>query len=93
MVQAIVLGALSGLAGVMPLFFGLRMTKRVTETSNFGHAGVLMLSVLLSFLVLFLGAIACVVLARDVAVPFVVAEASMLVACAIGFGIYTFVQK
>ena len=71
----------------------LRMTRRVTDTSNLGHAGALMLGVLLSFVILFLGAIACVVLARDLAVPFVLAEAAVLVACAIGYGVYTFVRK
>ena len=68
-------------------------TRRVTDTSNLGHAGALMLGVLLSFVILFLGAIACVVLARDIAVPFVLAEAAVLVACAIGYGVYTFVRK
>ena len=92
MVLAIVLGALSGALGVLPLFLGLR-TRRVTDTSNLGHAGALMLGVLLSFVILFLGAIACVVLARDIAVPFVLAEAVVLVACAIGYGVYTFVRK
>ena len=77
----------------LPLFLGLRMTRRVTDTSNLGHAGALMLGVLLSFVILFLGAIACVVLARDIAVPFVLAEAAVLVACAIGYGVYTFVRK
>ena len=43
MVLAIVLGALSGALGVLPLFLGLRMTRRVTDTSNLGHAGALML--------------------------------------------------
>lgn len=93
MVLAIVLGALSGALGVLPLFLGLRMTRRVTDTSNLGRAGALMLGVLLSFVILFLGAIACVVLARDIAVPFVLAEAAVLVACAIGYGVYTFVRK
>ena len=77
----------------MPLFLGLRMTRRVTDTSNLGHAGALMLGVLLSFVILFLGAIACVILACDIAVPFVLAEAAVLVACAIGYGVYTFVRK
>ncbi len=93
MLLAIVLGALSGAVGVLPLFFGLRMTRRVTDTSNLGHAGALMLGVLLSFIVLFLAAIVCVVLARENAVPFVLAEAAVLVAAAVGYGVYTFVRK
>lgn len=93
MLLAIVLGALSGAVGVLPLFLGLRMTRRVTNTSNLGHTGALMLGVLLSFIVLFLAAIACVVLARESAVPFVLAEAAVLVAAAVGYGVYTFVRK
>ncbi len=93
MVFAIVLGAVSGIVGVLPLVFGLRMTKRVTDTSNLGHMGALMLGVLLSFVLLFLAAIACVVLARESAVPFVLAEAAVLIASAIGYGVYTFVRK
>ena len=34
MAVAIVLGALAGAAGFAPLFAGLRMTRRVTDTSN-----------------------------------------------------------
>ena len=93
MVLAIVLGALSGAIGVLPLFLSLRMAGRVTDTSNLGHAGALMLGVLLSFVILFLGAIDCVVLARESAVPFVLAEAAVLVVAAVGYGIYTFVRK
>ena len=56
MAVAIVLGALAGAAGVAPLFAGLRMTRRVTDTSNLGHAGALLLGVLLSVAVLFVTA-------------------------------------
>ena len=37
MAVAIVLGALAGAAGFAPLFAGLRMTRRVTDTSNLGQ--------------------------------------------------------
>ena len=58
MAVAIVLGALAGAAGFAPLFAGLRMTRRVTDTSNLGHAGALLLGVLLSVAVLFVTALA-----------------------------------
>lgn len=93
MILAIVLGALSGFVGILPLFFGLRLTRRVTDTSNLGHMGALMLGVLVSFIVLFATAIICVVLARDLALPFVLAEAAVLIAAAIGYGVYTVVRK
>ena len=85
MAVAIVLGAASrGAAGFAPLFAGLRMTRRVTDTSNLGHAGALLLGVLLSVAVLFVTAIACALLAREFVLPFVLAEVVALSVAAIG---------
>lgn len=69
------------------------MTKQVTSTSNLGHMGALMLGVLLSFVILFVAAIVCAVLAREIVVPFALAEAVVLIAAAIGYGVYTLVRK
>ena len=92
MAVAIVLGALAGAAGFAPLFAGLRMTRRVTDTSNLGHAGALLLGVLLSVAVLFVTAIACALLAREFVLPFVLAEVVALSVAAIGFGLYQFIS-
>ena len=78
MAVAIVLGALAGAAGFAPLFAGLRMTRRVTDTSNLGHAGALLLGVLLSVAVLFVTAIACALLAREFVLPVVLAASKRL---------------
>lgn len=93
MAIAIVVGALAGIAGFAPLFAGLRMTRRVTDTSNLGHAGALLLGVLISVAVLFVSAIACALLARDMVLPFVLAEVVTLSVAAIGFGVSTLVRK
>lgn len=93
MAIAIVLGALAGIAGFLPLFAGLRMTRRVTDTSNLGHAGALLLGMLISVAVLFVTAIACIVLARDLVLPFVLAEVVALSVTAIGFGVSNLVRK
>ncbi|WP_080798793.1 hypothetical protein [Arabiibacter massiliensis] len=93
MVGAIVLGALAGIAGFLPLLAGLRMTRRVTDTSNLGHAGALLLGVLLSFIVIFVSAIVCIVVARDLVLPFVLAEVAALAAAAIGYGVVKLVRK
>ena len=93
MAVAIVLGALAGAAGFAPLFAGLRMTRRVTDTSNQGHAGALLLGVLLSVAVLFVTAIACALLAREFVLPFVLAEVVALSVAAIGFGVSNLVRK
>lgn len=93
MVGAIVLGALSGIAGFLPLIFGLRMTKRVTKTSNLGHMGILLLSVFASFLILFATVMACIVFARELVLSFALAEVLALSVAAIGFGVVKLVRK
>ena len=93
MAVAIVLGALSGAAGFLPLYGSLQLAKRVTRTSNIGHMGALLLGVLVSFVILFCTAIACVLLARDLALPFLLAEVLALIVVAIGFGVAKLVRK
>ena len=93
MAAAIILGLLSGVLGFLPLFVGLRMTKKVTETGNFGHMAILMLALLISFALLFACAIACVMLARDLALHFALSEAVGLCLVTIGFGISRVVRK
>ena len=53
MIAAIVLGAVSGILGFLPLYMGLRLARKATPTSNLGHAGALLLGVLLSFCLLY----------------------------------------
>lgn len=93
MVLAIVLGALCGIGGFLPLLLALRLAKRATPTSNLGHAGALLLGVLLSFVILVAGLFICAGVARDVLVPFSLAEIGVLVVAAIGFGVYRLVRK
>ncbi len=87
MALAVLGGVLAGIIGFVPLIVGLRMTKKVTATSNFGHMSILLLSLLISFVLMFAFAIFCVNLARDVAMPFVLAEAVTLSVVAIVFGV------
>ena len=87
LIIAIVCGLLSGVVGFMPLLVGLRMTKKVTATSNFGHMSILIISLIVSFVVMFALAMLCVAFARDYAMPFVLAEAVALSVVAIVFGI------
>lgn len=93
MVGAIILGAISGVLGFIPLIFGLRMTRRVTQTSNFGHAAILLLSILASIVVLAVTATICILFARDLVLGFTVAEALGLSVSAIVFGLYRLVGK
>lgn len=87
------LGVISGILAFAPLGVGLRASRKVTRTSNFGHASILLLSVLASFAVLIVPVVICITWARDVVLPFVLAEAIALSASAIVFGIVKSVKK
>lgn len=93
MAAAIILGLVAGALGFVPLLIGLRMTKKVTETSNFGHMAILMLALLISFVILFVTAIVCINVARDLVLYFVLSEAVGLCVVTIGFGISRAVRK
>lgn len=93
MAVAIVLGALAGVVGFLLLVVGLRLAKNATPTSNLSHMGALLLGVLGSFVVLAGAAFACILAARDAAVPFVLAEAISLSVAAIGYGIVKMVGR
>ena len=87
LIIAVVCGLLSGVVGFVPLLVGLNLTKKVTSTSNFGHMSILIISLIVSFAAMFAFAVLCVVLARDYAMPFVLAEAVALSVAAIAFGV------
>ncbi len=87
MVAAIVCGVLAGVIGFVPLFIGLRKTRKVPLTDNFGRMSILFVALLISFVVMLIAAVLCASLAYDVAMPFVLAEALSLSASAIIFGV------
>ena len=93
MIAAIVLGAVSGILGFLPLYMGLRLARKATPTSNLGHAGALLLGVLLSFLILVAAFIVCIFVARDLVLPFVLTEVGGLVVSADAFGFSTLARK
>ena len=93
MVLAIVAGIVVGVACFAPLIFGLNKARMASPTSNLGHAGALLLGVLLSVVILAVATIVCIKLARDVAVPFVLAEAGGLIVAAIAFGVKKQLRK
>lgn len=86
-VVAVVIGVIVGIAGFAPLIFGMNKARSVTPTSNFGHAGALMMGVLISFVILGIAVVVCVKLFRDFAVPFVLGAAGGLIVAAVVFGI------
>lgn len=93
MIFAIVLGGVAGILGFLPLVYSLTASKRVTNTSKFSYASILLLSLIASIAILGIAAALCISFARDLVLPFVSAEALVLVVSAVGFGVYTFVRK
>ena len=87
------MGVIVGVAGFAPLVFGMNKARMATPTSNLGHAGSLLLGVLLSFIVLGGSMAICALFFRDMAVAFVLAEAVGLVASALAFGISKNLRK
>lgn len=92
-VVAVVVGVIVGIASFGPLIFGMNKARMATPTSNFGHAGSLLLGVLLSLVILAVAVVACVMLARDFAVPFTVGAAGGLIAATVVFGISKNLRK
>ena len=92
-VVAVLLGLVVGVGCFMPLIFGMNLARKATPTSNFGHAGSLLLGVLLSLVILAVATVVCVVFARESAVPFVAAEAVGLIVAAIAFGVTKQLRK
>ena len=92
-VVAVVIGGVVGIASFAPLIFGMNKARMATPTSNLGHAGSLLLGVLLSLIILAVAIIVCVKLFRDVAVPFTLGAAGGLIVAAVVFGISKNLRK
>lgn len=93
MVAAVIIGVVVGFLGFMPLIAGLNLARKATATSNLGEAGGLLLGVLGSFSVIIVPAIICIVVARDMTVPMVLAEAATLVVTAAAYGVMRLVKR
>ena len=93
MFVAIVVGIVVGVGCFAPLIFGMNKARMATPTSNFGHAGSLLLGVLISFVVLAVATVVCVKFFRDLTVPFVMAEAGGLIVAAVAFGVTKQLRK
>ena len=86
-VVAVVIGVIVGIASFAPLIFGMNKARSAGPTSNLGHAGALMLGVLISLVILVVAIVVCVKLFRDFAVPFALGAAGGLIVAAVVFGI------
>ena len=90
---AVLLGLVVGVGCFMPLIFGMNLARKATPTSSFGHAGSLLLGVLLSFTALGVAIVICVLVARDVAAFFALGAAGGLCLAAVVFGVSKNLRK
>lgn len=92
-IVAIFSGIASGILGFVPLALGVRSSKNVTKTSNFGYASIILLAFFASLAVLVVLTALCLFLARELILPFCLAEVFALCLSAIGFGVHKQVRK
>lgn len=91
---AIVIGILAGGLAAVPLFAGLRLTRNMgAQASAAGYLTPVLLALGGSFVVLVFATAICVIAARPVIVPFVLAEAGALIVIAFVFGIMKALRK
>lgn len=88
MIAAIALGIVAGVAGFIPLFVALRLSRKSTSTSPL-NAGLYGLGgFFASLVVVAIALIICAVVAREMVLPFAIAEIVMLVATTSIYVIY-----
>ena len=73
------LGAVCGVLGFVPLVISLKASKKVTATSNFSYASLLLLGVMASLIILFAAVLLCYFFAKDGLIAFVLAAAITLI--------------
>lgn len=79
MVQAIVLGIVAGVAGFLPLFAALRLSRRSASTSAL-NAGLYGLGgTFVSLIILIVAMILCATFARASVLPFGIAEIASII--------------
>ena len=86
--MAIVLGALTGALGFLPLLLSLRLARRSTSTEAltigmYGLAGVCV-----SFIILVVALVACGITAKASVLPFAVSETAVFLSATIVFVVY-----
>lgn len=79
MVAAVALGIVAGIAGFIPLFIALRLSRKSTSTSPLNAGLYGLAGFFVSLVVVAIALIVCALTARELVVPFAVAEIVTLV--------------
>ena len=87
MVFAVLAGALVGAVGYAPYVLAKRQSRHTDPAHPLGYTGWFFFAILLSFAILFAAVIVCGMVARDVLLPFAIAEIVVLFVLVIAFGL------
>ena len=93
MFVAVILGVLFGACACAPFVLAMSKSKNVTATSNIGYSSILMLSVFVSFAVLFASILCCYFISKDSLLPMGIAEAATIVVFVIALALFNIKTK
>lgn len=93
MALAAILGVIAGVLGFAPLILGQVITRKTQPQKGFSRAGALLVGVIASIVVLAVCVVACIVFAREYALPFSLGEVGGLIAAAIVYGLTVFARR
>lgn len=93
MVLAVVLGALFGVVGFLPLLAGIKNVRKVSATSTYGLLGLFLGCIFISAILLVVPLLVCSKVAHDVAFAMAIAELVVFVALVAVLGIMRARQK
>lgn len=86
-VLAVILGLAAGALGFLPLFGGLKLSRKmVGSTTTIGQLGICVIGIMVSFVVLAVAAGVYVAVARPYSLPFVLSEGISLGVVAVSYG-------
>jgi LytS/YehU family sensor histidine kinase len=88
MALAIVLGVVSGIVGFIPLFVALRLSRKSTSVSPLSAGLYGLAGFFVSLVVVAVALIVCALNARDLVVPFAIAEIITLVVATSVYVVY-----
>ena len=87
MIFAVLVGMVVGAVGYAPYLFAKNRSRHTDPSNPLGYTGWFLFAILVSFLLLFVGIVVCGMLAKDVLLPFAIAEIAVLFALVMFFGL------
>lgn len=88
MLAAVAAGIVAGLVGFLPLFVSLRLARRSTNLSAMSTGLYGLAGVFVSLIIVAVALIVCAVVARDIVLPFGIAEIVALIVSTSAYVVY-----